>query len=100
MSNLAALMILVACPTNGAHCISQPLRVISYEVVADCRRDLNETIAQSKRPGMKIYGSCNGFDSALLRDRGPINLALDLKTMKTAHVSNRSAETTASGYAP
>lgn len=100
MNNLAALMILVACPTDGTHCISKPLRVISYEAVADCQRELGTAIARSKRPGFKVYGSCNGFDRSLLADRPPINLALDLRTMKTAAMPHSKSESTASGYAP
>ncbi|HWU63619.1 MAG TPA: hypothetical protein VN112_16490 [Ensifer sp.] len=74
MSNVAAILVLVACPLNSTHCISEPVRISTYERAQQCEQQLPAEIRKLKTPGMRILGSCNTFDASLIARMKPINV--------------------------
>lgn len=75
MSNLAAILVLVVCPANTDHCIGEPLRVVSYQSMAQCEKERPQEIRYATDMGLDVFGNCNPFDAKLLKDRKPINMA-------------------------
>lgn len=67
MSSFAAILVLVACPINSGHCISEPVKVVSYEHASDCERQMPAEVKGAKVRGMRIIGSCNTFDASLMK---------------------------------
>jgi hypothetical protein len=84
MSSFAAILVLVACPVNSTHCVSEPVRVSTYERAQDCEKQMPLEIRRLKAPGMRILGSCNTFDARLMADMAPINM--------TNRIGNQSPE--------
>jgi hypothetical protein len=74
MSSFAAILVLVACPVNSTHCISEPVRVSTYQRAQDCEKQMPLEIRRLKAPGMRILGSCNTFDARLMADMAPIDV--------------------------
>lgn len=74
MSSFAAILVLVACPVNSTHCISEPVRISTYERAQDCEKSMPIEIQKLKTPGMRILGSCNTFDASLMTHMKPIDV--------------------------
>jgi len=74
MSNVAAILVLVACPLNSTHCISEPVRISTYERAQQCEVSMPAEIRKLKTPGMRILGSCNTFDASLMAKMRPIDV--------------------------
>lgn len=82
MSNVAAILVLVACPLNSTHCISEPVRISTYERSQQCESSMPAEIRKLKTPGMRILGSCNTFDAALISKMKPIDVTNRIDTRK------------------
>lgn len=87
MSGFAAILVLVACPVGYGECVREPVRVVSYESVAECDRSLPIETKRAGKYGMKIYGSCNIVDANLVTTRTPINFTAGASAYKTARVT-------------
>ena len=74
MSNVAAILVLVACPLNSTHCISEPVRISTYERAQQCEVSMPAEIRKLKTPGMRIIGACNTFDASLMAKMRPIDV--------------------------
>ncbi len=74
MSSFAAILVLVACPVNSTHCISEPVRISTYERAQECEKNMPLEIRKLKTPGMRILGSCNTFDASLMAKMKPIDV--------------------------
>lgn len=74
MSSFAAILVLVACPVNSTHCISEPVRISTYERAQECEKNMPMEIRKLKTPGMRILGSCNTFDASLMAKMKPIDV--------------------------
>ncbi|MCD2173387.1 hypothetical protein [Rhizobium sp. C4] len=74
MSNVAAILVLVACPLNSTHCVSDPVRISTYERAQECEKSMPGEIRRLKTPGMRILGSCNTFDASLMAKMKPIDV--------------------------
>lgn len=81
MSSLAALMVLVACPVATAHCISEPVRIVSYRAAAACDEALDREIDKMTFTGVRIIGTCNRFDARLLDGRRDIDVSTDVASL-------------------
>lgn len=82
MSSFAAILVLVACPVNSTHCISNPVRISTYERAQDCEKRMPVEIRKLKTPGMRILGSCNTFDANLIANMKPIDVTNRIDTKK------------------
>lgn len=80
MSNVAAILVLVACPVNSTHCISEPVRISTYERAQQCETSMQGEIRKLKTPGMRILGSCNTFDASLMAKMKPIDVTNRIDT--------------------
>ena len=67
MSSFAAILVLVACPVNSVHCLSEPVKVVTYERARECERQMPVQVKNTKVRGMRIIGSCNTFDASLMK---------------------------------
>ncbi len=82
MSNVAAILVLVACPLNSTHCIPEPVRISTYERAHQCETSMPGEIRRLKTPGMRILGSCNTFDASLMAKMKPIDVTNRIETAK------------------
>lgn len=91
MSSLAAILVLVVCPAQGDHCISEPLRVVTYASMDQCEKQRPQEIKYAEDMGLNVYGNCNPFSAKLMKDRKPINIAagFDLNTNKPLDAENK-----------
>lgn len=69
MMSFAAVMVLVACPSDQTACIQEPVVVISYADSKACRADLDREVSKAGRYAALIYGDCIPVDPALLAGR-------------------------------
>lgn len=82
MSSFAAILVLVACPVNSTHCISDPVRISTYGRAYDCEKSMPNEIRKLKTPGMRILGSCNTFDAGLMAKMKPVDVTNRIDTRK------------------
>ncbi|MCM2475993.1 hypothetical protein HGO38_21185 [Rhizobium sp. CG5] len=69
MMSFAAIMVLVACQSDQASCVQEPVVVISYVDSKACRADLDHEIRKAERLAALIYGDCIPVDPYLLAGR-------------------------------
>lgn len=69
MSTLAALLVIIACHTEDAHCLEEPVTVISYESRISCEVALPVELDKAKLIAKVAYGDCIPVDPALLAGR-------------------------------
>jgi hypothetical protein len=100
MSTLAAILVLVACPTGSADCVREPVRIVSFQTASDCWTRLDGEVKKAKKPGFEIYGVCNSFPQELLAGMPATDKTVDLKGLKVAsRKSDRIVAATATGFA-
>jgi hypothetical protein len=78
MSSFAAILVLVACPVNSAHCLANPVRIATYEQARDCEVSMLAEIRRMHIEGMRILGSCNTFDARLMSKMQPIDMTASI----------------------
>lgn len=98
MSSFAAILVLVACPINSAHCVSQPVRIVTYERAQECEKHMPAEIKRNRIKGMRIIGACNPFDSRLMANLAPVNMTASAAEIR-ALGSQRQTSQTAVGFA-
>lgn len=82
MSNVAAILVLVACPMNSTHCVPEPVRISTYDRAQQCEKSMPTEIRKLSTPGMRILGSCNTFDASLMAKMKPIDMTNRIDRVK------------------
>lgn len=98
MGNFAAVLVLIACPASGTTCVSEPVRVISYDSAMACAAQREDEIRKVTVPGFKIYGECNSVNGDLLAKRPRIDIKRDVETTNPSRLE-RETLTPSSGRA-
>lgn len=78
MSSFAAILVLVACPVNSAHCLPNPVRIATYAQARECEVKMPAEIRRLHVDGMRIMGSCNAFDANLMANMKPIDMTASI----------------------
>lgn len=94
MSSFAAILVLVACPVNSAHCLSNPVRIATYAEARQCEVNMPAEIRRAEVKGMRIIGSCNSFDASLMSKMKPVDMTARIDptaAMKAGRVNSGSA---------
>lgn len=99
MNSFAALMVIIACQTDGSACVKEPVAVISFNDTAICRAALPQQVEKARRLASVVYGDCIPVDPALLAGRPEIHKAIDPKKLAAA-LSSDPSQQTATAFAP
>ncbi|MGF0539482.1 hypothetical protein ACQQ2Q_15905 [Agrobacterium sp. ES01] len=87
MAGLAAVLVLVACPTGAGECLQEPVRVLSYTSPRLCERQLPVEIRKARLEGVEVYGACNTVGANLLAGRKRIDIKAGPEVYRTASAS-------------
>lgn len=96
MEHLAAIMILIGCggPTT---CHELPAPTVSYETVAECRRELKPAMMMAVDRTREVYGTCAEVDPSTLEQDASVYWDLSKDGKITVQVVNADDEMAAEG---
>jgi hypothetical protein len=84
MNSFAALMVIIACHSDGSGCINEPVAVISYHTSGDCLAAMPQEVKKVQRLAKVVYGDCVPVDPALLAGKPEIRRSMDPQRLAAA----------------